>query len=266
MKLPLPSSTTRNVLITSALPYVNNEPHLGNIIGCVLSADCYARYCRLRKYNVLYVCGTDEYGTATELKALEEKVSEQALCDKYSAVHKAVYDDFAIEFDVWGRTSTKHQTDISQSIFKQLQKNGFINQHSMQQLYSTKLNRFFADRYVNGTCPKCGYADARGDQCDGCGSLMNANELINPTCKFDDQLVIKDSNHLFFDLSKLQTKCESFFDQTSKTWTASSIGITKTWFQGEGLKERCITRDLKWGTKVPLEGFEDKVFYGKFPN
>eukprot|EP00834_Sanchytrium_tribonematis_P005253 NODE_305_length_10201_cov_0.856464.p5 type:complete len:264 gc:universal NODE_305_length_10201_cov_0.856464:7917-7126(-) len=260
--MKLPSANTRNILITSALPYVNNEPHLGNIIGCVLSADCYARFCRLRQYNVLYVCGTDEYGTATELKAHELGITEKELCDKYSKLHKSVYDDFTIQFDIWGRTSTEKQTEISQSIFKELYKNGYLFQKGMKQLYSQKLNRYFADRYVQGTCPKCGYEDARGDQCDKCGSLMNAVELLNPRCKFDDQLEIKESNHLFFDLSKLQPKCEEFFEKNSKTWTNSSIGITKTWLHGEGLKERCITRDLKWGTKVPLDGFEEKVFYG----
>ena len=260
--MKLPSTSSRNVLITSALPYVNNEPHLGNLLGAVLSADCYARFCRLRQYNVLYVCGTDEYGTATEIKAHELKISEQELCDKFNKVHKQVYDDFNIQFDIWGRTSTPKQTEISQSIFKELYSNGFIKEKSMNQLYSKKLNRFFADRYVNGICPKCGYEDARGDQCDGCGELMNAVELINPKCQFDDQLEIKESTHLFMDLGKLQPKCEQFFKNNSMHWTTSSIGITNTWLQGEGLKDRCITRDLKWGTPVPLKGFEEKVFYG----
>lgn len=180
---PVPGQ--RNILITSALPYVNNVPHLGNIIGSVLSADVYSRYCKGRNYNALFICGTDEYGTATETKALEEKVTPKELCDKYHKIHKDVYDWFQIGFDYFGRTTTDKQTEIAQDIFMKLHDNGYLEAQKMTQLYCTQHNAFLADRFVEGICPKCGYEDARGDQCDGCGTLLNPFELIKPRCKLD---------------------------------------------------------------------------------
>lgn len=153
----LPRPGEANVLITSALPYVNNVPHLGNIIGSTLSADVYARYSRSRARNTLYICGTDEYGTATETKALEEGIEPQQLCDKYHALHRDVYEWFGIGFDHFGRTTTPKQTEIAQDIFMKLYKNGYLEKRVMTQLYCEKDQRFLADRYVEGTCPKCGY-------------------------------------------------------------------------------------------------------------
>ncbi|CAO3614315.1 unnamed protein product [Cunninghamella blakesleeana] len=259
----LPIEGERNILITSALPYVNNIPHLGNIIGSTLSADVYARYCRARGYNTIYMCGTDEYGTATETKALEEGVSCQALCDKYNAIHASVYKWFDISFDHFGRTTTEQQTKITQDIFHKVNENGYIIQDTMTQLYCEKCCRFLADRYVEGNCPYCQYEDARGDQCDACGKLLNATELVLPRCKLDGNAPItKDSRHLFLDLGKLQNDIEAFnaVSNVEGKWSANGINITKSWLK-EGLRPRCITRDLKWGTPVPLEGFEDKVFY-----
>ena len=169
-------------LITSALPYVNNIPHLGNIIGCVLSADVFARYCRMAGYETLYVCGNDEYGTTTETKALQEKVTPRQLCDKYHALHKEIYDWFNIKFDAFGRTSTKEQTEIVQEIFWDLYNNGFIAEDTVTQPFCEKCNLPLADRYVDGTCPHCGYEQAKGDQCDKCGKLLDPVELKNPRC------------------------------------------------------------------------------------
>ncbi|KAI9493726.1 tRNA synthetases class I (M)-domain-containing protein [Zychaea mexicana] len=259
----LPKDGERNILITSALPYVNNIPHLGNIIGSTLSADCYARYCRARGYNTLLICGTDEYGTATETKALEEGVSCQALCDKYNAIHTSVYKWFDLAFDHFGRTTTPKQTQITQDIFHKVHGNGFTNQDTMTQLFCERCQRFLADRYVEGVCPSCKYEDARGDQCDACGRLLNATELESPRCKLDGTAPItKDSKHLFLDLATLQPDIEKFNERvnTEGKWSANGIHITQSWLK-EGLRPRCITRDLKWGTPVPLEGFENKVFY-----
>ncbi|KAJ3067484.1 putative methionine--tRNA ligase, cytoplasmic protein rar1 [Podochytrium sp. JEL0797] len=259
----LPVEGKKNVLITSALPYVNNIPHLGNIIGCVLSADVYARYCRLRGYNTLYVCGTDEYGTATETKALQEKLTCQEICDKYHKHHKDTYDWFDIDFDVFGRTSTPAQTKITQDIFLQLDNNGKTEHQTVTQLYCETHNSFLADRFVHGTCPNCAYDDAGGDQCDQCGKLLNATELINPKCKLDGaKPVIRDSRHVFLNLTDAQEGLEAWVDKSSVEgkWSTNSINITKSWLK-EGLKPRCITRDLKWGVKVPKEEFKDKVFY-----
>ena len=261
--LPCDDGSTRNILITSALPYVNNVPHLGNIVGAVLSADVYARYCRRSGYRTLYICGTDEYGTATETKALEEGMSCKAICDKYFKMHASIYDWFQINFDAFGRSSTPVQTEITHEIFRDLYDNGFFFTQSVDQCYCEGCARFLADRYVEGTCPHCSFNDARGDQCDGCGKLLNAVELVNPQCKLCRKTpVIRSSNHLFLDLSKLQSECEAFVENAGKNanWSANSLAIARAWLT-EGLRPRCMTRDLKWGTSVPLPGFEDKVFY-----
>lgn len=259
--LPLPNK--RNILVTSALPYVNNVPHLGNIIGCVLSADVFARYSRLSGENVLYICGTDEYGTATETKAISEGLTPQQICDKYHALHDQVYKWFNISFDYFGRTTTENQTKIAQDIFWKLENNKKIIQESVDQLYCEKCERFLADRFVEGVChyPGCGYEDARGDQCDGCGKLINATELTKPRCKLcSNTPIIKSSNHLFIDLPKIEEDLKTWIKKASPQWTTNAKAICETWLR-DGLKPRCITRDLKWGTAVPKEGFKDKVFY-----
>lgn len=259
--MPIPGQ--KNILVTCALSYVNNVPHLGNIIGSMLSADAFVRYCRMRKYNTLFVNGTDEYGTATETKALEEKVSCKELCDKYHAIHKEIYSWFGIDFDYFGRTTTPKQTEIAQDIFLKLHKNNYLKEDIVTQLFCEKCNRYLADRFVEGECPLCHYEDARGDQCDKCGKLINAIELIKPRCKVcSNHPITKESNHIFIDLPKLQGKCEEFVKRSSVEggWSQNSISITNGWLK-EGLKPRCITRDLKWGTPVPLEHMKDKVFY-----
>ncbi|MEQ2224126.1 Methionine--tRNA ligase, cytoplasmic [Ilyodon furcidens] len=259
----MPQESKRNVLITSALPYVNNVPHLGNIIGCVLSADVFSRYGRLRGWNVLYICGTDEYGTATENKAREEGLTPKQICDKYHAVHSSIYKWFQIGFDFFGRTTTEKQTQISQDIFWRLHKNGFLVEDTVEQLRCENCQRFLADRFVEGTCPHCSYPEARGDQCDKCGRLINAVELREPQCKVCRQTpVIRSSKHLFLDLPKLETQLEQWLERSTSSgdWTANAKQITRSWIR-DGLKPRCITRDLQWGTPVPHPDFKDKVFY-----
>ncbi|KAG6741540.1 hypothetical protein POTOM_054802 [Populus tomentosa] len=262
-KLPIPGK--RNILITSALPYVNNVPHLGNIIGCVLSADVFARYCRLRGYNAIYICGTDEYGTATETKAMEENSTPKQICDKYHAIHREVYKWFNISFDEFGRTSSPQQTEVCQAIFKKLLDNNWLSENTMKQLYCDKCERFLADRLVEGTCPTegCNYDSARGDQCENCGKLLNPTELINPRCKqCKNTPRIRDTNHLFLELPQLKDKLVSYIESMSVagSWSQNAIQTTNAWLK-EGLKPRCITRDLKWGVPVPLDEFKDKVFY-----
>ncbi|XP_071446728.1 methionine--tRNA ligase, cytoplasmic isoform X2 [Hetaerina americana] len=257
----LPVAGERNILITSALPYVNNVPHLGNIIGCVLSADVYARYCRLRGYNTLYICGTDEYGTATETKALEEGVTPQEICDRYHELHAQVYKWFNIGFDHFGRTSTIQHAAICQKLFSEVHKNGYTRSDSIEQQYCKHCKRFLADRFVEGTCPWCAYVDARGDQCDSCGRLVNANELKMPRCKLCSSTPsLKSSTHLFLDLPKIEPKLREWMNTVANGWSNNAQVIARSWLK-DGLKPRCITRDLKWGIPVPVEGFEDKVFY-----
>ncbi|KAI6784163.1 methionyl-tRNA synthetase [Emericellopsis cladophorae] len=257
----LPQKGKNNILVTSALPYVNNVPHLGNVVGSVLSADVYARFSKLRDRPTLYICGTDEYGTATETKALETGQTPKELCDEFHAKHKAVYDWFEIGFDHFGRTSTPKQTEIVQDIFWKLHSNGFLEERTTKQPYCEKHEAFLADRFVEGTCPKCQYDDARGDQCDKCGSLLDPFELINPRCKVDNATPVpRDTKHLFLSLDKLQPEVEAWFEKMHEKWSANGVAITKAWLK-RGLEGRSITRDLKWGVPVPLDGFENKVFY-----
>ncbi|XP_066603626.1 methionine--tRNA ligase, cytoplasmic [Prorops nasuta] len=257
----LPKKGEKNVLITSALPYVNNVPHLGNIIGCVLSADIFARYCRQRNYNTLYICGTDEYGTATEAKALEEKMTPQQICDKFFSIHNDIYRWFSIGFDYFGRTTIPEQTEIVQSFFLRIKSQGYVQSDSVDQLLCEKCDRFLADRFVEGMCPRCKYEDARGDQCDGCGHLVNATDLVNPRCKVcHTRPIIKKSQQFFLDLPKVEEKLKKFVSTSAQGWSSVARAVTKPWLR-DGLKARCITRDLKWGIPVPVEGFEKKVFY-----
>jgi methionyl-tRNA synthetase len=249
-------------LITSALPYVNNIPHLGNLIQ-VLSADVFARYCRLAGYDTLYVCGTDEYGTATETRALEEGITPRELCDRYHAIHRDIYEWFGISFDKFGRTSVPVHTEITQHIFTKLHENGFITERVMSQPFCEKDGRFLADRFVLGKCPHCGYPDARGDQCESCGKLLDPSELVDARCSVcGTRPVIRETKHLFIDLLAIQPRLKEWMEEAAEAgfWARNAVAMTHAWMR-DGLKERCITRDLKWGIPVPLDGYRDKVFY-----
>lgn len=259
----LPKEGQRNILITSALPYVNNHPHLGNIVGSVLSADVFARFSRLRGNNTLYICGTDEYGTATETKAIEDGVTPKELCDKYHPLHAEVYRWFEIEFDYFGRTTTKQQTEIAQDIFLKLHKNGYLQEKTSTQPYCEQHSSFLADRFVEGECPRCGYDPARGDQCDRCGHLLDPFDLIKPRCKLDGATPVpRETKHIHLLLDKLQPAIEEWSSKAIEdgAWSKNGRVITESWLK-EGLQDRAITRDLKWGTPIPLAGYEDKVLY-----
>ncbi|MDR2943097.1 MAG: methionine--tRNA ligase [Treponema sp.] len=249
-------------LITSALPYVNNEPHLGNLIQ-VLSADAFARFCRLRGYETLYVCGTDEYGTATENKAVEEGLSPKELCDRYHKIHADIYRWFNIDFDKFGRTSTPIQTEVTQEIFTKLDKAGYICERTIEQFYCAKCGRFLADRYIRGVCPKCGSAKARGDQCEDCQKLLDPTDLKDPQCSAcGNSPALEKTNHLYIDLPAIKEKLETWIKTASQKgfWANNAVQMTHAWIR-DGLKERAITRDLKWGIPVPKPGYENKVFY-----
>lgn len=249
-------------LITSALPYVNNIPHLGNLIQ-VLSADVFARFCRSRGYETLYVCGTDEYGTATETRALEEGITPKELCDRYYDIHSRIYEWFEISFDRFGRTSTPNHTRITQDIFLKLDKNGYITEKTTEQLYCATCRRFLADRYVRGTCPHCSYTEARGDQCESCGKLLDPVDLILPRCGVcGASPEMRKTNHLYFNLPAVLPKLQTWMSKAVKegTWARNAVQMTEAWIR-DGLKERCITRDLRWGIPVPKDGYREKVFY-----
>lgn len=254
---------SKKKLITSALPYVNNVPHLGNIIGCVLSADVYARFCRGRGYETLYICATDEYGTATENKAREEDMTPKQICDKFHVLHRQVYEAFHISFDYFGRTSDPEHTEITQSIFKELEAHGLIEEKEMEQTYCEHDQMFLADRYVVGKCPFCGFEEARGDQCDSCGKLLQPTELLAPRCQIcGNPPGRKLTRHLYIDLPALEAPLRAFQEKSIEEgqWSHNAISVTRGWIN-TGLLPRPITRDLKWGIPVPREGYENKVFY-----
>ena len=257
--------TKQKILVTSALPYVNNVPHIGNMV-CVISADVYTRFLRLKGVDVISVLGTDEHGTTTETKAIEEGITPKEVCEKYFKIHKKIYDWFESSFDCFGRTSSKENLEITQDIFKKLNKNGFIRKDILEQAYCPKCKKFLADRFVEGVCPKCGYKDARGDQCENCGALLNATELVDAKCKIcGTKPITKKSEHLFIDLPKLAPMLEKWVKEQSVKgkWSQNAKTMIDAWLR-DGLKPRCITRDLKWGIPVPLKGFEKKVFYSWF--
>ena len=233
-----------------------------------------SRYNKARGRPTLYICGTDEYGTATETKALEEGVTPRELCDKYAKIHAEIYEWFDIGFDIFGRTSTQQQEEIVQGIFRRLYKNGYTIERTSRQPYCEKHKAFLADRFIEGTCPKCGYDDARGDQCDKCGSVdYEPLDLKNARCKIDPDVtpVARDTKHIHLLLDKLQPDVEAFVNESSVKggWSKNGKVITESWLK-QGLRDRGITRDLKWGVPVPLDVFDnendkevykDKVFY-----
>ncbi|KIJ66874.1 hypothetical protein HYDPIDRAFT_108820 [Hydnomerulius pinastri MD-312] len=261
----LPKDGETNILITSALPYCNNVPHLGNIIGSVLSADVFSRYNRTRNRRTLYICGTDEYGTATETAALKEGVTPKELCDKYNALHKETYEWFDIGFDLFGRTSTPHHTEICQSIYLNLGKNDYLEKQVKDQTYCEGCQKFLADRYVEGICPHCNFPDARGDQCDSCARTLDAIDLLEPRCLIDKthKVVARSSSHMYFKLDKAQPILEEWIKASYKKGRWSPNATINT--DGEivdarmkgGLRPTPVTRDLSWGVPIPHLGRED---------
>lgn len=254
----------KRVLISAALPYVNNIPHLGNIVPTI-SADAYARFLRLMEEEVIFVCGTDEHGTTTETKALEEGLTPRQVCDKYFETHKGIYEFFQCKFDCFGRTSSKENRAITLDIFSRLEENGYILEQSMDQAFCGHCKRFLADRFVGGTCPACGYPEARGDQCENCGRLLDPAELKEPicrVCKITKPEICK-TEHLFIDLPSLEKPLRDWIETVKPRWTTNAVTMTEAWLK-EGLRPRCITRDLQWGIPVPKKGYDGKVFYSWF--
>ncbi|KAF8149885.1 tRNA synthetases class I (M)-domain-containing protein [Crassisporium funariophilum] len=268
---PLPKEGEKNVLITSALPYCNNVPHLGNIIGSTLSADVFSRYSRARNRRTLYICGTDEYGTATETQALKEGITPRELCDKYNVLHKETYEWFDIGFDYFGRTSTPLHSEIAQEIYLNLGKNNLLQKQEKEQTYCEGCPKFLADRFVEGICPHCGFEDARGDQCDGCSRTLDAIELIKPRCLVDKTHVVttKTSAHMYLKLDTIQPRTEDWIKQSWKAgkWSPNAVingdGEIVDARLKSGLLPTPLTRDLKWGVPVPVEGEDTLGMKGK---
>ena len=250
------------VLVTSALLYINGLPHLGHMIGCLLPSDVYARFMRLTGHNVLYIVGTDEHGTTSEVGALKAGMDVQSYCDMFHQKHREVYQNFNLSFDYFGRTSSEQNKEITYRIFNDLDKNGFIEEREIKQIYSVDDNMFLADRYITGTCPYCGYEKARGDQCENCTKVLEPTDLINPKSAVSgsSNLEVRTSKHLFLNLPKIEPELRQWLKSKEAFWPDIAYSIALKWLK-EGLKPRCITRDLKWGFPVPKQGFEDKVFY-----
>lgn len=250
------------ILVTSALPYINGVPHLGHMVGCLLPSDIYARYMRMKGNEVLYIAGTDEHGTTSEVGALKEGMDVQAYCDMYHDRHAQTYKDFNLSFDYFGRTSSEQNKEITYHIFEQLDKNGFIEERAIKQVFSVDDNMFLADRYITGTCPHCGYEKARGDQCENCTKVLEPTDLINPRSSVSGStnLEVRETRHLFLNLPKLEKRLGEWIKTKEPFWPDVAYTIAQKWLK-EGLQERCITRDLKWGFPVNKPGYEDKVFY-----
>ena len=248
--------------ITAALPYANGPIHIGHLAGAYVPADIYSRYLKLNGHDVVFICGSDEHGAAIPIRAKKEGVSPQEIIDKYHFMIKDSFLEFGISFDNYSRTSSKIHHETASEFFKELnQKNIFIEKES-EQLYDAKENQFLADRFVEGECPKCGYKEAYGDQCESCGSSLNATDLINPISKLSgNKPVFKKTTHWFLPLNKFDSFLKKWFlIDNEKTWKTNVFGQVKSWIN-EGLKPRAITRDLDWGIPVPIKGAENKVLY-----
>lgn len=249
---------TEKVLITSALPYANGPLHFGHIAGAYLPGDCYARFQRLVGNDVLYVCGSDEYGIAITLSAEVAGRTPQEHVDKYHHIIKNFFDHLNLSFDHYSRTTYPGHIPIVQQYFLDLYNNGYIEERVTDHLYSEDDDRFLADRYVVGTCPKCGYENARGDECQQCGASYDAIDIINPKSKLTGApLVRKPTKHWFLLLDKCKDRLTKWLD--SKSWKPNVVNFVRNYI--DELHPRAITRDSNWGVPVPLEGAEGKVIY-----
>lgn len=247
-------------LVTAALPYANNYIHIGHIAGAYLPPDIYVRLKRLNDEELVFICGSDEHGTAIEMAALTENVTPKEIIDRYHYSNKESFEKLNIKFDIYSRTSNEIHHKTAQEFFLNLFDKNLLTQKTEKQLYSEKEKRFLADRFIIGTCPVCGFEEARGDECENCGSNLSPLELINPKSKITGDIPVEKETTLFyFPFGSYQEELSKWID--SKTdWKQNVINYCKGWFK-TGLRERAITRDLDWGVKVPLENQNGKVIY-----
>jgi methionyl-tRNA synthetase len=259
MVINLNIDKNKKYIVTSALPYVNSVPHLGNSV-CIVSADVFNRFLKKEGLKSRFICATDEHGTRTELEAKKRGVSPYEYCESMNKLFLDLFLALNVEFDYFGRTSCKSNHEITQSIFLDLYKKGFVIEKNLSLLYCEHDEMYLADSYVEGTCPHCGYEQAKGDQCDGCSKFLEPVELIHPKCKICGSVpCVKVDKHIFIDLKKLQPKVKKWI-MGNKNLRDDIKNLSLGWIK-EGLKPRCISRNLKYGVKVPLKGYEDKVFY-----
>lgn len=246
-------------LITAALPYANGPIHLGHLSGAYLPADIYARYLRLKGEDVAFICGSDEHGVAVTITAEKEKLTPQQVVDKYHYLNKESFEKFGMSFDNYSRTTLPIHHKTAQEFFLEFYKQKLLVEKTEKQLYCDNDKMFLADRYVEGTCPVCGNTEARGDQCERCGTWLEQTQLINPRCKICGKTpVVRLTKHWYFPLGRFQERLEKYV--SSIRWKENVRAYIDSWLKG-GLEDRAVTRDLSWGIPVPLAGYENKVIY-----
>jgi methionyl-tRNA synthetase len=248
--------------ITAALPYTNGPIHIGHLAGVYVPSDIYARYLRLQGKDVAFICGSDEHGVAISMKAKKEGITPQEVIDKYDGIIRKSFVDFGISFDNYSRTSSKIHHETASAFFRKLYVNGDFIEETNEQLYDAKADQFLADRFVVGTCPKCGNEEAYGDQCEKCGSTLNATDLINPKSTITGETpILKSTKHWFLPLDRYDDFLKEWILVGHKNdWKTNVLGQVKSWLD-DGLKPRAVTRDLDWGIDVPVEGAEGKKLY-----
>ncbi|KZS38214.1 methionine--tRNA ligase [Aquimarina aggregata] len=255
-------STQGRYTITAALPYTNGPIHIGHLAGVYVPADIYSRYLRITGNDVAFICGSDEHGAAIPMRAKKEGVSPQVIIDKYHAIIKKSFEDFGISFNNYSRTSAPIHHDTASEFFKKMYEDGKFVEETSEQLYDPEADQFLADRFVTGTCPKCGNEEAYGDQCENCGSSLNATDLINPKSTISGaKPILKQTKHWFLPLDQYEDFLKEWvLVGHKKDWKTNVYGQIKSWVD-DGLRPRAVTRDLDWGIPVPVEGAEGKVLY-----
>ena len=256
------SANYKRTLVTSALPYANGPVHIGHLAGCYLPSDIFVRYKRSKGDDVLFICGSDEHGVPITIKAKKEGVTPQDVVDKYHKMMGDSFKEFGISFDVYSRTSNKIHHQTASDFFKVLYDKGVFTEEVTEQYYDAEAKQFLADRYIVGACPKCANPNAYGDQCERCGSTLNATDLIDPKSTLSgSKPVLKETKNWFLPLDKLQPKIQAYLNE-HKDWKANVAGQCKSWLDsGDGLQPRAMTRDLDWGVPVPVKDAEGKVLY-----
>ncbi len=255
-------STPKRYLITAALPYANGQKHIGHLAGAYLPADIYVRYLKAQKRDAVFVCGSDEHGTAIPIQATKEGTTAQAIIDKYHPLMEQNFKDLGIAFDVYHRTSDPLHHQTAQAFFTKLEANGDLETKETEQYFDESAQTFLADRYIKGTCPSCGYDSAYGDQCEKCGKSLSPEELINPVSTLSGNAPIKKTTkHWYLPLNRHEDFLRNWIlEEHGNDWRPSVVGQCKSWIDG-GLLPRAVTRDLDWGVKVPLAGADGKVLY-----
>ena len=255
-------STPKRYLITAALPYANGQKHIGHLAGAYLPADIYVRYLKAQKRDAVFVCGSDEHGTAIPIQATKEGTTAQAIIDKYHPLMEQNFQDLGIAFDVYHRTSDPLHHQTAQEFFTKLEANGDLETKETEQYFDESAQTFLADRYIKGTCPSCGYDSAYGDQCEKCGKSLSPEELINPVSTLSGNAPIKKTTkHWYLPLNRHEDFLRHWIlEEHANEWRPSVVGQCKSWIDG-GLQPRAVTRDLDWGVKVPLAGADGKVLY-----